>query len=100
MTMLEESDPAGAAWLLQRGGDFAEIFVEDAGCSSAGFDDGKVEDLPSSREPWGLRSGSSWVRPPGSPHTTDLSEYGLAEPQPRRRPRRARCGEGERVDRS
>ena len=35
---------------LRRGGDFAEVFVEDRRVASARLDDGKVEELVSGRE--------------------------------------------------
>ena len=35
---------------LDRGGDWAEVFAEDVTRSSAMFDDGRIEDLTSSRD--------------------------------------------------
>ena len=35
---------------LKSGGEFAEVFVEDKGSSSALFDDAKVEELTSGRD--------------------------------------------------
>ncbi len=61
-----------------KGGDFAEIFVEDRRGSSAVLDDGKVEELTSSRDRGaGIRviSGDST----GFAHTADLSERSLIE---------------------
>jgi TldD protein len=63
---------------LRDGGDFAEVFVEDREASSAVLDDGRIEELTSSRERGaGIRviSGDST----GFAHTTDLSEAGLLE---------------------
>ncbi|MEZ5320979.1 MAG: TldD/PmbA family protein [Microthrixaceae bacterium] len=66
--------------LAVAGGDgaFAEVFVEDRRSSSAAFDDGKVEELTSSRDRGaGIRvvNGDST----GFAHTADLSEASLAE---------------------
>jgi TldD protein len=64
----------GAA--LRRGGDFAEVFVEDRRASSARYDDGKVEELTSGRD---RGAGIRVVRgeSTGYAHTSDLSEAGL-----------------------
>ncbi len=61
---------------VSRGGEFAEIFVEDKKSSSAAFDDGKVEELSS-----GVSRGAG-IRvvvgdTTGFAHTADLSEAGL-----------------------
>ncbi len=61
---------------VSRGGEFAEIFVEDKTSSSASFDDGKVEELSS-----GVSKGAG-IRvvvgdTTGFAHTADLSEAGL-----------------------
>jgi len=61
---------------VSRGGEFAEIFVEDKKSSSAAFDDGKVEELSS-----GVSIGAG-IRvvvgdTTGFAHTADLSEAGL-----------------------
>jgi TldD protein len=61
---------------LSRGGDFAEIFVEDKRSSSAVLDDGRVEELTSGRDRGaGIRVvvGDST----GFAHTSDLTEAGL-----------------------
>jgi TldD protein len=61
---------------LSRGGDFAEIFVEDERSSSAVLDDGRVEELTSGRDRGaGIRVvvGDST----GFAHTSDLTEAGL-----------------------
>ncbi|HLU41159.1 MAG TPA: TldD/PmbA family protein [Microthrixaceae bacterium] len=75
--MLEESvvqRVLGAG--LERGADFAEIFVEEKRSSSALLDDGRVEELSSGRDRGaGIRvvvGGST-----GFAHTSDLSEEGL-----------------------
>lgn len=61
---------------LSRGGDFAEIFAEDRRSSSAGFDDGRVEELSSGRDRGaGIRVVVGETT--GFAHTTDLSEQGL-----------------------
>ena len=63
---------------LGRGGDFAEVFVEDVRTSSAGLDDGRIEELVTGRDRGaGIRvvvgNGTRFA------HTADLSEAGLAE---------------------
>ena len=61
---------------LERGADFAEVFVEEKRSSSALLDDGKVEELTSGRDRGaGVRVvvGEST----GFAHTSDLSEGGL-----------------------
>jgi len=61
---------------LARGGDWAEVFVEDRAANSAHLDDGKIEELSSSRERGaGIRVvvGEST----GFAHTSDLSPEGL-----------------------
>jgi TldD protein len=66
----------GAA--LRSGGEFAEVFVEDRRASSAHLDDGKVEELSSSRERGaGIRVVAGDTT--GFAHTADLSEAGLLE---------------------
>jgi TldD protein len=62
---------------LERGGDFAEIFVEDRRSSSGRFDDGRVEELSSGRD---RGAGLRVVRgeTTGFAHTADLSQEGLA----------------------
>ena len=75
--MLDESTVTtvlGAA--LRSGGEFAEIFVEDRRATSAHLDDGKVEELASSRERGaGIRVVSGETT--GFAHTADLTESGL-----------------------
>ncbi len=61
---------------LERGADFAEVFVEEKRSSSALLDDGRVEELSSGRDRGaGIRVvvGDST----GFAHTSDLSEQGL-----------------------
>src|SRR5262249_10709451 len=62
---------------LARGGDFAEIFVEDRRSSSGRFDDGRIEELSSGRD---RGAGLRVVRgeTTGFAHTADLSAEGLA----------------------
>ena len=61
---------------LRRGGDFAEIFVEDRRASSARLDDGRVEELTSGRDRGaGIRVVVGETT--GFAHTADLSESGL-----------------------
>ncbi len=63
---------------LARGGDFAEVFVEDRRATTATFDEGKVEELRSGRERGaGIRVVSGETT--GYAHTADLSERGLAD---------------------
>jgi TldD protein len=66
----------GAA--LRTGGEFAEVFVEDRVGSSASLDDGRVEELGSSRRRGaGIRVVVGDTT--GFAHTADLSEAGLRE---------------------
>ncbi len=61
---------------LDGGADFSEIFAEDVQRSSVNFDDGKIENLASSRDRGaGIRviAGEST----GFAHTADISEAGL-----------------------
>jgi TldD protein len=61
---------------LRRGGDFAEVFVEDRSSSSIFLDDGKVEELSSGRDRGaGIRVIVGETT--GFAHTADLSETGL-----------------------
>ena len=61
---------------LHSGGDFAEVYVEDKRSSSAGLDDGKVEQVTSGRDLGaGIRVVSGETT--GYAHTADLSEAGL-----------------------
>lgn len=61
---------------LRRGGDFAEVFVEDRRSSSARLDDGRVEELTSGRDRGaGIRVVVGDTT--GFAHTADLSEAGL-----------------------
>ena len=72
----------GAA--LRRGGDFAEVFVEDRHSTSAVLDDGRVEELSSGRDRGaGVRVVVGETT--GYAHTADLSE---ARSPGRRRSRR------------
>jgi TldD protein len=61
---------------VRTGGEFAEVFAEDRRSSSARLDDGRVEELGSSRDRGAgvrvVRGGTT-----GFAHTTDLSEGGL-----------------------
>jgi TldD protein len=61
---------------LKTGGDFAEVFAEDRQAGSATLDDGKVEELSSSRDRGaGIRVVTGETT--GFAHTADLSEAGL-----------------------
>jgi TldD protein len=61
---------------LRSGGEFAEVFAEDGRASMARLDDGKVEELASSRERGaGIRVVVGETT--GFAHTADLSEVGL-----------------------
>src|SRR5580765_6734322 len=62
---------------LRTGGDFAEVFVEDKRSTSAGLDDGKVEQVTSGHDRGaGIRVVAGDTT--GFAHTADLSEAGLA----------------------
>ena len=62
---------------LRRGGDFAEVFVEDRRASSAYLDDGKVEELTSGHDRGaGIRVVVGETT--GFAHTADLTPTGLA----------------------
>ncbi|MGH9101629.1 MAG: TldD/PmbA family protein [Acidimicrobiales bacterium] len=72
-TALIESTLAAA---LRKGGDFAEVFVEDRRSTSATLDDGRVEELVSGRDRGaGVRVVVGETT--GFAHTSDLSERGL-----------------------
>ncbi len=61
---------------LKTGGDFAEVFAEDRQAGSATLDDGKVEELSSSRDRGaGIRVVTGETT--GFAHTADLTEAGL-----------------------
>lgn len=61
---------------LRRGGDFAEVFVEDRRSTAAVLDDGRVEELASARDRGaGVRVLVGDTT--GFAHTADLSEHGL-----------------------
>lgn len=62
---------------MSRGADFAEVFVEDVQRNSASLDDGRIENLASSRDRGvGIRVIRGETT--GFAHTTDLSEAGLS----------------------
>jgi TldD protein len=61
---------------LRRGGEFAEVFVEDRRATSASLDDGRVEELSSGRDRGaGVRVVVGETT--GYAHTADLSQSGL-----------------------
>lgn len=61
---------------LRVGGDFAEVYVEDRRSTSAGLDDGKVEQVTSGRDRGaGIRVVAGETT--GFAHTADLTEAGL-----------------------
>jgi TldD protein len=61
---------------LRTGGEFAEVYAEDRRSSSAGLDDGRVEELTSGRDRGaGIRVVVGDTT--GFAHTADLSESGL-----------------------
>src|SRR4051794_39741957 len=63
---------------LRDGGQFAEVYAEDRLGSSAVLDDGRIEELTSSRERGaGIRVVAGDAT--GFAHTTDLTEEGLLE---------------------
>ncbi len=62
---------------MRSGGDFAEIYAEDKRSTSAGLDDGRVEQVTSGRDRGaGIRVVAGDTT--GFAHTADLSEAGLA----------------------
>jgi TldD protein len=62
---------------LARGGNFAEVFVEDRSSTGISLDDGKIEELSSGRDRGaGVRVVDGDTT--GYAHTADLSESGLA----------------------
>ncbi|MGE3684772.1 MAG: TldD/PmbA family protein [Acidimicrobiia bacterium] len=63
---------------MRSGGEFAEIYAEDKRLTSAGLDDGKVEQVNSGRD---RGAGIRVVRgeTTGFAHTADMSERGLRE---------------------
>ncbi|HEY5888646.1 MAG TPA: DNA gyrase modulator, partial [Acidimicrobiales bacterium] len=64
---------------LNTGGDFAEVFAEDRQAGSATLDDGKVEELSSSRDRGaGIRVVTGETT--GFAHTADLTEEGRRGP--------------------
>jgi TldD protein len=75
--LLDEDVVAGTlAAALRRGGDFAEIFVEDRRSTRISLDDRRVEELSSGRERGaGIRVVVGETT--GFAHTADLSEAGL-----------------------
>lgn len=78
--MLVDPEVAGRvlARALRRGGDFAEVFVEDRSATSAVLDDGRIEELSSSRDRGaGVRVVVGETT--GFAHTADLTETGLLE---------------------
>src|SRR3954447_1168195 len=61
---------------LRSGGEFAEVYAEDKRSTSAGLDDGRVEQVTSGRDRGaGIRVVAGETT--GSAHTSDLSENGL-----------------------
>ena len=63
---------------LQRGGDFAEVFVEDRRSTSARLEDGRIEEMTSGRSRGaGIRVVVGETT--GFAHTADLSERALLE---------------------
>ena len=61
---------------MRSGGEFAEVYAEDKRSTSAGLDDGRVEQLTSGRDRGaGLRVVAGETT--GFAHTSDLSESGL-----------------------
>jgi len=76
--MIEESTVQRALDVaLARGGEFAEVFVEDKRSSSGRFDDGRIEELGSGRTRGaGIRVVVGEAT--GFAHTADLTNAGLA----------------------
>jgi len=66
------------ATAMRSGGDFAEVYAEDKRSTSAGLDDGRVEQVTSGRDRGaGIRVVAGETT--GYAHTADLSETGLRE---------------------
>src|SRR5215217_78980 len=64
------------ATAMRSGGDFAEVYAEDKHSTSAGLDDGRVEQVTSGRDRGaGIRVIAGDTT--GFAHTADLSEAGL-----------------------
>src|ERR1700691_6745685 len=81
MTMTQLVDPDAVKRALNaalaRGGDFAEVFVEDRRSTGISLDDRKVEELSSGHDRGaGIRVIVGETT--GFAHTADLSEEGLA----------------------
>ena len=84
MTKTQTAEPLVASDVLERvlakgrstGAEFAEIYIEDKRSTSAGLDDGKVEQVTSGRDRGaGIRVVAGETT--GFAHTSDLSERGL-----------------------
>ena len=84
MTKTQTAEPLVAPDVLERvlakgrstGAEFSEIYIEDKRSTSAGLDDGKVEQVTSGRDRGaGIRVVSGETT--GFAHTSDLSERGL-----------------------
>ena len=61
---------------MRSGGEFAEIYAEDKRSTSAGLDDGRVEQVTSGRDRGaGIRVVAGETT--GFAHTSDLTEAGL-----------------------
>lgn len=84
MAKTQNSEPLVAPDVLERvlakgrstGAEFAEVYIEDKRSTSAGLDDGKVEQVTSGRDRGaGIRVVSGETT--GFAHTSDLSERGL-----------------------
>ncbi len=71
---------------LRSGGEFAEVYAEDKASTSAGLDDGRIEQVTSGRDRGaGIRVVNGETT--GYAYTADLSESGLRAAGPPRRPR-------------
>ena len=71
-----EAIEAALASALSRGGEFAEVFVEDRSSTGISFDDHRVEELSSGRDRGaGIRVVVGETT--GFAHTADLSDKGL-----------------------
>src|SRR3954451_6860005 len=63
---------------MRSGGEFAEVYAEDKRSTSAGLDDGRVEQVTSGRDRGaGIRVVAGETT--GFAHTSDLSERGLRD---------------------
>jgi len=84
------------ATAMRSGGDFAEVYAEDKRSTSAGLDDGRVEQVTSGRDRGaGIRVVAGETT--GFAHTSDLSESGLRAAAEAAAAAASQCGGGTRT---